>query len=218
MEGDVKKFIPYIVAVIVVLGGAGVWFAVTNSSKKSTDNASTASADDSKQVARKYSDACKVFTKEELTSALGGTYGDGEGEETPSSGTPGTDDYDELRGSMCTFKQDNDGSTAGMTAALDFSLTINNYASTDSADSFMKELHNPPTAEGQAAINKITDVAGAGDQAFFVVVASANGVADKTEALYVRAGKQILVLNATKLAGLDHTAVQTGLTTLAKKL
>lgn len=213
-----KKFIPYVVAVVVVLGGAGIWFAVANGSKKDTGDTSATSTSTSKEVARKYSDACTVFTKEEIATALGGTYSAGEGEETPSSGTPGTDDYDKLRGSLCDFDQDNDGTTAGMTAALNFSITINNYASVDSADDFMKNLHDPQTAEGQAAINKVTDVAGAGDQAFFVTVASAEGVSEKTEALYVRVGQQILVLNATKLAGLDHVTVEAGLTGLAKKL
>ena len=214
-----KKFIPYIIAAVVVLGGAGVWLAVKGNGNKESDNvASTSSKSDTKEVARKYSDACKVFSKEDLASALGGTYGDGEEEYAASSASPGSDDYEELKGSACSFDQDNDGTTAGMTAALNFSITINNYKDAASADDFMKNLHDPQTAEGQAAVNKPVDVDGVGDQAFFAKLAVADTVTDKTEALYVRLGKQVIVLNATKLAGLDHATVQENLTTLAKKL
>lgn len=213
-----KKFLPYIIIAVVVLGGAATYLLLKQGSTKNEQDNSVAAQTDSQTPAKKYSDACKVFTKEDLAAALGGAYGEGEEEYAASSVSPGSPDYDELKGSACAFKQDNDGTTAGMTQALDFSITINNYKDASAATAFMSDLHDPQTAEGKAAMKTPVDVSGVGEQAFFAKPAVADTVEDKNESLYVRLGKQVIVLNATKLAGVDHDAVQAGLTTLAKKL
>lgn len=206
-----KKFLPLIIGVVVVLGGVGAYLLTkgTDGDKKA-DSTVTGSSDKTNDNA-KYSDACKIFSKEDLAAALGGTYGDGQEDISVRSS-------DGLEGSACKYEQDNDGTTAGMTQALGVSISIDNYKDSGSASAFMHNLHDPQTADGQAAVNKPVDVSGVGDQAFFVKLSAAAGIEDKTETLYARSGKQIIVITATRLAGVDHSAVQAGLTTLAKKL
>lgn len=213
-----KKYLPYIIIAVVVLGGVGVWFAVKDNGNKESDSTATASKDDGKEVAKRHTDACKVFTSGDIATVFGGTFGEGEEEYVSSSGTPGTPEYEDLKGSGCKWEQDDDGTSAGMAASISFGLTINNHKDAAAAQQFMDDLHSPQTAEGKEAVNKPVDVDGVGDQAFFVKLAVADNVADKNESLYVRFGKQVFVLNATKLAGLDHEVTQANLTTLAKKL
>ncbi len=215
-----KIYIYIIVAAVVVVGGVAVF--LIGQKNKSNDTMATQTEsnqpDNQTAAANNYSDACKLFTKEQLAAALGGTYGDAEELPGVSTGTPGTDDYDKLRSSECKFTQANDGTTAGMTAALDISLAINNYSDVATAKQFMSDLHDPQTAEGQEAMGKPTDVAGVGDQAFFPRVKTTDSVYEKTETLYVLAGKQVLVLTATRLDGVDRDTVRAGLTKLAKEL
>ena len=214
-----KKLIIIIAAVVVVLGGVGAYALLQKKdSKTASDDSSKTTGSSDTANSKKYSDACKVFTKQTLATVLGGTYGDGEEEYAPSSVSPGSPNYEDLKGSACSFKQDNDGTTAGMTAALDFSITINTYENTASAKEFMDNLHNPQTAEGKDAMGTPTDVSGVGDQAFFPVVNTAEGTYEKTETLYVRLGRQVVLLGVTRLAGVDRDAVRAELTTLAKKL
>lgn len=211
-----KKYLPFIIVTVVIIAGAGY---ILNQKKDGSNDPTNAEVTNSEESARKYGDACKVFAKESLAAALGGTYGEGEEGVAVSTATPGSDNYEDLKGSACEFDQVNDGTTAGMTAALNFSININNYASTKDANLFMKDLHDPQTSEGQAALaGDPVDVAGVGDQAFFPRISTAAGTSEKTEALYVRLGKQVIVLNATRLDGIDRAAVRTSLTALAKKL
>ena len=220
VEGfPVKKYLPYIIGAVVVLGGVGTYAIIQsqNNGKQASDSANN-STGDSKTVAKKYSDACALFTKRELSDALGGTFGNGEEEYAPSSVSPGSPNYEELKGSACSFDQDNDGTTTGMTESVKLSVAINNHESVDTATGWMNELHTPPTAEGKESVNTPIDVKGVGDQAFFVKLKVADTVDDKTESLYVRVGKQVIVLTATRLAGIDHDNMQASLTKLAKKL
>ncbi|TXG76810.1 hypothetical protein E6P97_02775 [Patescibacteria group bacterium] len=214
-----KKYLPYIVIALVLIGGVGA-YVITNKGDdtKSESTGSSKTADASDNAAKKYSDACTLFTREDIGAALGGTYGEGEEEYEPSTASPGSDNYDDLQGSGCSFDQDNDGSTAGMTAALDLAIAVKTFATTEDASSFMNDLQNPQTAEAQEAVSEPVVVDGIGDQAFFPRVNVANSIAEKTEALYVRFGRQIIVLTATRLDGVDRPTVQTGLTALAKKL
>ncbi len=214
-----KKYLPYIIGAVVLLGGVGTYAIIQsqNSGKQANDSANSNSSD-SKTAAKKYSDACTLFTKQELGDALGGTFGDGEEEYAPSSASPGSDNYEELKGSACSFDQDSDGSTAGMTESIRLSVAINNYESAGAATEWMNNLHTPPTTEGKESVNTPIDVKDVGDQAFFVKLKVADNVADKTESFYVRVGKQIIVLTATRLAGVDHDAMQASLTKLAKNL
>jgi len=215
----VKKYLPYIIGAVVVLGGVGAYAIIQsqNNGKQASDSANS-NAGDGKTIAKKYSDACTLFTKQQLSDALGGTFGDGEEEYAASSASPGSDNYEELKGSACSFDQDNDGSTTGMTESIRLSVTINNYESANAATEWMNNLHTPPTAEGKESVNTPIDVKGVGDQAFFVKLKVADTVDDKTESLYVRVGKQVIVLTATRLAGIDHDTMQASLTKLAKKL
>lgn len=214
-----KRYLPYIIGAIVLLGGAGAYFIVQaqNNTTKQTDD-SSASTEDVASTTKKYSDACKLFSKAEIGAALGGTYSDGEDEYVPSTVSPGSPNYEELRGSACNFTEENDGSTTAMTEAITLSVAINNHESTASATDWMNSLHSPQTVEGQEAMDAPVDVNGVGDQAFFAKVKVAGGAEDKSEALYVRIGKQVIVLTVTRLAGVDHSAVQEDLTGLAKKL
>ncbi|MFO0971367.1 MAG: hypothetical protein U0520_03425 [Candidatus Saccharimonadales bacterium] len=211
-----KKYLPFIIIAVIAIAGIGYALTRDKGNSKSAENGGISSNEKS---ANKYSDACKVFTTEDLAVALGGTYAEGEEGIAANTAAPGSDNYDDLKGSACEFDQVDDGTTAGMTAALNFSINVNNYASSDDADKFMKDLHDPQTAEGQEALaGEPVDVAGVGDQAFFPRISTAAGTDEKTEALYVRLGKQIIVLNATRLNGVDRPAVQASLTKLAQKL
>ncbi len=214
-----KKYLPYIIGLVVLVGGVGTYAIIQSQhgNKQSSDSAKNSTAN-SDATAKKYSDACKLFTKADLGAALGGTYGDGEEEYVSSTATPGTPEYDDLKGSGCKFEQANDGTTTGMTEALDLSVTINNYKDAASAKAFMSNLHDPQTTEGQDAVDKPIDVSGVGDQAFFVKLKVADNVVDKSESLYVLVSRQVITLTATRLAGINHDTVQAGLTTLAKKL
>lgn len=218
-----KKYLPYIIAVVVILGGVGAWLALSGNKKTDTPttdtNTSTADTKESGKIAKKYTDACKLFTPEELGTAIGGTFGAGEEDIATNAGTPGTPNYEELAGSACKFEQENDGSTDGMKNAVSLSVAINNYETSDKATAWMDELHTPPTAEGREAVNKPVDVKNVGDQAFFARVNDGGtGMADKTTALYIRIKNQVVVLTATKLTGIDQTTMQTNLTKLAEKL
>lgn len=206
-----------IIAAVVLAGagvGAYVFMKKDDGGTQTSDSSKTADND----AARKFGDACTVFTKEAIGAALGGTYGEGEEGIGVSMGTPGSDNYEELRGSECSFDQENDGSTAGMTAALDFTIAVNNHESASAAKTFMDDLHSPQTAEGQEAMGTPTDVDGVGDKAFFPRVNTLSSVYEKTEALYVQVGKQVVVLTATRLDGVDRDAVRTALTSLAQDL
>ncbi len=217
-----KKYLPVIIGAVVVLGGVGAYVIVQNQpGDKQTNNSSTAT-DDSKSTAKKYADACKLFTTQQLNDTLGGTFGDGQEDIAFSTATPGTPDYDneDLKGSACKFDQKDDGTTASMQQSIRLSVEIKTFASVEKATTWTNELHSPPTAEGQEAMDQPVDVQGVGDQAFFAKVntGSAGGAEDKNESLYIRSGRQVIVLTATRLAGIDHDAVQASLTTLAKKL
>lgn len=206
-----KNIIIAIVAVIVLIGaGAGAYMLTKKDTGKQSDDTSK-TANDTSEAANKYSDACKMFTPEAIANALGGTFMSGETDISVSSS-------DGLEGSACRFKQHDDGTTAGMTQALDLAVTIDNYKTTSSADQFMKDLHDPQTAEGQAAVSTPTDVDGVGDQAFFPKLNMATSISEKTETLYVRSGKQVIVLTATRLAGIDRDVIRAGLTALGKEL
>lgn len=212
-----KKYVPYIVVAVVVIGGGGAYFLTKDkSTNNSADNAAVSSSKETASL--KYADACKLFTPEELGSALGGTYGEGQEEYAPSTATPGSDDFEELRGSACKFEQNNDGSTTGMSEALDVSVAINNHKDVAAAKQYMEDLRNPQTAEGQEAVKAPVEAKGVGDEAFFVKLNVASNVEDKNESLNVRVGRQVVVITATRLAGVDHEAVQASLTKLAKKL
>ncbi len=213
-----KKYIPFIVIAVVVLGGLGVYFLAQKKDTAKNDVSATNSKDENQEAALKYKDACKLFSREDLAATFGGTFGEGEEEYAPSTATPGTPDYEELKGSACKFEQDNDGTTTGMTQSLGLAVAINNYASVDDANKFMKDLHDPQTAEGKEAVNTPVDVDGVGDQAFFVKLNTATGTEDKTESLNARFGRQVIVLTATRLAGIDHQSMQDQMTKLAKKL
>ncbi len=214
-----KKLVIIVIAVIIVVGGASAYLLVQKNAGDSKTADTTKSEDTTANGdVKKYSDACKIFTKAEIAAALGGTYGDGEEEYVASTVSPGSDNYEDLKGSACNFKQDNDGSTAGMTAALDLTVAVNNYATVVEAKTFMNDLRDPQTTEGKEAVGTATDVSGVGDRAFFPVINTAEGTYEKTEALYVLVGRQVIVLTATQLDGVDRDAVRTGLTTLAKKL
>ncbi len=215
-----KAIITAIIAVVVIGGGI---FYFTNKDKKTDTSSNSADTSQSTQtadntVAKKFTDACQVFTKEEISAALGGTFGDGEAGIATSTGTPGSDDLDDLRGSSCDFEQDNDGTTAGMTDAISFSVEISNYKNAEEASTYMNGLRNPSTAEGQEAISGVTDVDGVGEQAFFPRVNTAEGVYEKTESLNVLVGRQVVILSVTRLDGIDRDAVRTALTTLGQKL
>ena len=216
-----KKYVPFIIIGVVVAGGIGA-FALTQLHTKNdattTHETHTGAHEDSTKPSKKFADACKLFSKETLASTLGGSFGDGEEEYAPSSASPGSSDYEALKGSACTFKQADDGTTTGMTQSLSLAVAINNYKTADDAKRFMNDLHHPSTAEGQAAVNKPVDVQNVGDQAFFVKLKVASGVEDKTESLYARFGTQIVVLTATRLAGIDHAAMQADLTKLVQTL
>lgn len=217
-----KTVIVGIIAVAII--GAGVFYLTNNN--KDTENNTTKSTDSSQNSqktdaeTKKFADACKVFTKEEIGVALGGTFSDGEEGISHTTATPGTPDYDndDLRSSSCDFEQDNDGTTAGMTASISFSIEINNYKNAGEAGTYMSELRNPPTAEGQEAVSGATDVEGVGDQAFFPHLNTAEGTYEKTESLNVLVGRQVVILNVTKLDGVDRESVRSALTTLGKKL
>lgn len=212
-----KNAIIAIVAAIVLVGGGVGAYMLTKKDSSDTNTSDSSKTADA-NTARKFSDACTVFTKETIGVALGGTYGDGEEGIGVSMGTPGSDNYEELRGSECSFDQDNDGTTAGMTAALDLTVAVNNFEDTAAAKTFMSDLYSPQTAEGQEAMGTPTDVEGVGDNAFFPEVKTLGSVYEKTEALYVQVGKQVVVLTATRLDGIDRDAVRAGLTELAKNL
>jgi hypothetical protein len=218
MSKSIKIGVGAIAAIVII--GAGVFFLNQNKSEDTANNASTKTSKTSTESpAKKYTDACKVFTKEDLNTALGRTYGDGEEGIAFTTATPGTPDYDndDLRGSVCEFEEETDGSTEAMRASLDISIDVNTHKDVAGAKQFMSDLSDPQTAEGQEAVEKIVDVNGAGDEAFFVKV-NAGGSEDKSESLNVRVGRQIIVITATQLSGLDHAAVQAALTTLGKKL
>ncbi len=213
-----KKYIPYIIGAVVVLGGIGAFVVMQNNNTNKSNSSSTTTTE-TESLSFKYKDACKLFTQEQIGAALGGTFGAGEEDIATNAGTPGTPNYEKLKGSACTFDQDNDGSTEGMKNALNLSVAINNHESTEAAKAWMKNLHDPQTSEGQEAMNEPVDVKDVGDEAFFAKVNTGDtGVAEKSEALYARFGNQVIVLTATKLAGIDQDAVQASLTKLAKEL
>ncbi len=221
-EVIVKKYLPYIIGIVVILGSIGVYIALQG--QNHTSNPPADSSDSSKETAsaKKYTNACKLFTKQDLNDTLGGTFGDGEEDIAFSTATPGTPDYDneDLQGSACKFDQEDDGTTASMQQSIRLSVEIKTFASVDKATTWTNELHSPPTAEGQEAMDKPVDVQGMGDQAFFAKVntGGAGSAEDKNESLYIRSGRQVIVLTVTRLAGIDHDAMQASLTKLAKKL
>lgn len=197
-----KNVIIVIIAIVVLIGGGVSAYMIASKESSSTKQA---------DVNGKYQNACKVFTKEAVATALGGEFGNGEDGITSYS-------PDGLEGTACDFDQKNDGSTAAMTAALNFTVHVDNYKDAASADSFMKDLHDPQTTDGEEAVGAPTDVSNIGDQAFFPRINAANGVYEKTEFLYVRVGKQVVTLGVTRLDGIDREAIRTGLKKLAKEL
>ncbi len=204
-----KKFVPYIIALVVVAGGAGIYLLTQkdDSSNNSSEN-STTSNDTQTSTANKHSDACKVFTKEQIAAALGGTFGDGEQDVSVRSS-------DGLEGSACTFDQDSDGTTTGMTQALTVGININNYKNDENAKAFMDQTRGSTEVDEQTVFN-FTDVPNVGDSAFFIKGATAQS--GKVETMNIRVGKQIIVFNVTRLAGIDQPVVQEGMKNLAKNL
>lgn len=215
-----KKFLPYIIIAVVVLGGVGAYALIQSQNKDGTAGQTNGTNDSNSDTvpAKKYADACDVFTSEQLGAALGGTFMTGEEGIAPTTATPGTDDFEELRGSACDWDQENDGTTEGMKNALTIGLIINNFKDTTAAKEYFNELHTPPTTEGKEAMNTPVDVEGVGDRAFFAKVKVAEEVDEKTEMLYVLLGRQIISITATRLSGVDHDAMQASLIKLAKQL
>jgi hypothetical protein len=210
MTGDfVKKLVPFIITLLVVAGGVGVYLLTKkdDSSKNSTDSSISSNSNQNNTV-NKYGDACKVFTKEAVAAAFGGTFGEAEQDISVSSS-------DGLEGSACKFDQDDDGTTAGMTQALTVSVNVNNYKNNASAEDFMKQTQGSTEVDGETIFN-FTDAPNIGDSAFFVKGTSE--LSEKVETMNIRVGKQIIVLNATRLAGIDRPVVQEGMKTLAKNL
>lgn len=204
-----KKVVPFIIALLVISGGYGAFLlAKKDESPTDSNRNSTASEDKQASATNKYSDACKVFTKEAVATAFGGTFGEAEQDISVSSS-------DGLEGSACKFDQDNDGTTAGMTQALTVSININNYKNTANAEDFMKQTRGSSEVDGQTVFN-YTDVPNIGDSAFFIKSTSA--MSEKVETMNIREGKQIIVLNVTRLAGIDRPTVQEGMKNLAKNL
>ena len=213
-----NAIIAIVVAIVVIGGGIGAYMLMgkDKNSSNNTDNSSKIAGNTT--PAKKYTDACKLFTREQMDKALGGTFGEGEEGISFTTATPGTSDYDneDLRGSVCDFDQEDDGTTAGMAAAMRLTVDIKTYKDVASASSYMSGLHSPQTAVGQEAVADAVDVAGVGDQAFFSVLSVADQ--SKNEALNILVGRQVVVLTVTQLSGLDQAAVRAGLTELAKNL
>lgn len=214
-----KNAIIAIVAAIIVIGGgigAYIFMGKDKDGGNTADNSSKVA--DNTTPAKKYTDACKLFSREQMDTALGGTFGGGEEGISFTTATPGTPDYDneDLRGSSCNFDQEDDGTTASMAASMRLSVDIKTYKDVATASSYMSSLHSPVTAEGQEAVVESVDVSGVGDQAFFSVLDVAEQ--SKNESLNVLVGRQVVVLTVTQLSGLDQAAVRAGLTELAKNL
>ncbi len=208
--------------VVIAVVGVGAFLLTQNKSNDTVANNTSetrAGQNTSDSLAKKYTDACDIFTKEELSAAFGGrTYGDGEEGIAFTTASPGTADYDneDLRGSACDYDQETD-SIEAMRTSLDISVKVDTYKDVSTARQFMSDIRDPQTAEGQEAVNDVAAVNGVGDEAFFVKV-NAGGAEDKVESLNVRVGRQIITLDGTQLSGMDHGAVRASLTALAKKL
>ncbi len=214
-----KKYIPYIIAAIVVVGGVGAYIASNNKDAKKSDNQVAKDNSSEATLSFKYKDACKLFTPEQISSALGGTFGPGEEDIAVNTAMPGSANYEKLKGSACKFDQKDDGTIASIQKSLRFSVAINNYESADKAKASMDDLRSPKTAEGQEVMGDVVDVKGVGDQAFFPHTKTGQDNIDgKSEALHVRFNNQIIVLRITQMSGIDRTTAQANLTTIAKEI
>lgn len=213
-----KKFVPYIIGIVVVLGGVGAYLAIQNQNKNKDGQASTSTNANDSSTAKKFTDACKVFTPEQLGAVFGGTFGAGEEDIAFSTATPGTPDYnnEDLQGSACKFDQDDDGTSESMAASIRLTVDIKTYKDVATATTYMNDLHSPQTAEGQDAVAESVDVSGVGDRAFFTVLNVVEQ--NKNESLNVQVGRQVVVLTVTQLKGLDQETARAGLTELGKKL
>lgn len=88
-----KKYLPFIIIAVIAIAGIG--YALTRD-KGNSKNAENGGISSNEKPANKYSDACKVFSKEDLAVAFGGTYGEGEEGVAVNTATPGSDNYDDL--------------------------------------------------------------------------------------------------------------------------
>lgn len=213
-----KKAMIVVGIVLVVLIGAGATYILTQkhpTSNKSDDSSTVATAD---APSKKFSDACKVFTQEQIATAFGGAFGAGEEESATTSVSASSPKYDDLKGSACRYTQVNDGTTVGITGAFNVTVSITNYETIAGADAYMSSLHDPQSAEGQAATEAPIDVENLGDQAFFATLSMPYAANDKTDSLYIREGRQIILIASTRLTGVDHQTNQASLVNLAKNL
>lgn len=215
-----KKTLYIVIAVVVVvLGGVAAYAFINNNNKteiKDSDTSKTETKDAA--VAKKYTDACKLFTKDEIGAALGGTFGDGEEEIAFSTATPGTPEYgnEDLEGTACKYDQEDDGTTTGMQQSLRLSIEVKTYVSVSAAEAAMTEFRTTNSIDDEE-VTRTGNVAGVGDEAFSLKLVTDTSVADKNAGLYVRDGRQIIVFTSTRLTGVNTTD-NANLVTLAKKL
>ncbi len=203
-----KSTVIVIAGVVAVVIIGVVVYLVVNNNDGSNESSQTQTQNSEPTFA--YADACDVFTPEQIGAALGGTYGAGEEDLSNTSS-------DGLAGTSCAYKQDSDDTTAGLTAALNLTVEIQNYKTSESAQTYFAGYSANVQQDGEDVSLGTTEVDGVGDEAIFVVANTT--VDEKTEALYVRKSNQVIVLTATRLDGIaDRAALRMQMTELAKNL
>jgi hypothetical protein len=195
-----KKWIFISIAVVVLVGGVGVYWLLTKT--HTTANSTTTTT----TVA--FSDPCKVFKKADIDAAFGVPFQAGKKEGASIAPRGATI-------ASCKYDQATDGSPAALIKALNFSIDVETHETSDDAQSAIEATKSTATLGGKTYFVK-TDVPGIGDDAFFFD-GKASGVQNTEEYMYARKGSQILHLIAIKIDGVDHQKAQQAMKTLTKK-
>lgn len=200
----------------ILLIVVSVVLAVTFSACSSADNKSESKKEDTKSSqetsknsqnsksnsAKIDSDACAIFTVQELGQVFGGEFEDGVPDSSYSNSNA-------VEGSGCEFSQKTDGSTDAMVQSTTVLVEIGTFDNASSARSNMTT----------AAPGSENEVKGVGDTATLSFGGRLNpAVGDKTVVLYVLQGKQILTISATTLSGDAENKFSGKLVELAKLL
>lgn len=207
-----KKYLPMLVVVLLVAGGAYALLANNDSGASQPTSQSTSKTSDdtsSNKSTVKFADPCMLLSKSALASTFGVTFKDGEAEgsgRTTSGGDTKT----------CKFDQANDGSVSALSNKIEFTITIESYGSEETAKSELNAVRSTANLNNKVMFIEYP-AQGVGDEAFFFQ-GQAPIVLKSEEFMYARKGSQVFHFVVVKLSGVDHDQMRTKITDLAKSV